>query len=117
VGHENHLPEFGVTEEWVKQNLLHKNGNVNRNKVQAWLHEQKLVWHHHQDMRRLQLVKNPPHDDRILRHMGGDGYIRGVTEKLMERPEFSGMGKRDGITEELLQKAREYGYIPEDFPW
>ncbi|HXG11001.1 MAG TPA: HNH endonuclease [Gemmataceae bacterium] len=109
--------QFGITEQFVKDNLLHKNGNVNGRAVANWLDGQDLVWHHHQDMRRLQLVKNPPHDPDVLRHTGGEAYIRGTIDELIKRGVIKAEQSRDGLTEALIQKARELGIIPSDFPW
>jgi hypothetical protein len=120
--------KFGVTEQWVKDNLLHQNGSVNAEAVKGFLTDvKKLTWHHHQDMRRMQLVNNRKpylHKD-VPKHAGGEAYTEGVLEKLIEKgvevtpgvPLTRANVREVGLTDELIQKARELGIIPRDFPW
>jgi hypothetical protein len=45
-----------------------------------------------------------------ITHTGGASYARYVTEELMKKGIMT--DKRQGLTPELIQKARELGIIP-----
>jgi hypothetical protein len=74
-----------------------------------------------------ELVNNrKPYEHRnVPKHAGGEAYTEGVLEKLIEKGVEIRPGvqlTRDnvrevGLTDELIQKARELGIIPSDFPW
>jgi hypothetical protein len=50
-------------------------------------------------------------------HNGGEGYAKGVLNKLVELNVIKKEDVRKGIKPELIRKARELGIIPCDYPF
>jgi hypothetical protein len=111
--------QFGIDEQFVNQNLLFSDGKVNMSAVEAWLESKHLIWHHHQNMQTMQLLDTRIHGPKggPAFHQGGESYAASTIEGLIARNVITEAEKRNGLTPELIERAKELGIIPNDFPW
>jgi hypothetical protein len=61
-------------------------------------------------MRLVDSTVHGDHENPGIKHTGGAAYARHVTEELMKRRIME--DKREGLTPELIERARELGIIP-----
>jgi hypothetical protein len=96
----------------VPDNYLKADGTVNLSAMKDWRSEKAYTWHHHQDMQTMQLVERPIHSPDVSPHTGGASYAKSVLAELEKR----GEDVSNGLVPELIQRAKNLGIIPLDFP-
>ena len=102
----------------IPDDCFFANGRPIDAKLNAWARG-KYTWHHENDMQTMTLVKWDVHTSAT--HQGGESFARSVVQKLLDDsdPAVKALIKKkeDGLSPELIQLARQKGYIPADYPW
>lgn len=97
----------------VPDGFLNPDRTVNLAVMKKWRSESKKTWHHHQNMQTMQLVDAPVHGGMVSPHTGGRSYADSVLRELKKRNII--MDVNEGLSPELIQRAKELGIIPQGF--
>jgi len=101
--------------------MFKPNGTVNYKKFQTWIRQDlDMVWHHHPDMKTMQLVPTPIHGHvgRTLPHQGGAAYSRGALNKAKEMGILTTNQEiEEGLSDALIAQLRARNVVPSGWPF
>jgi len=112
--------QFNISETKAKE-MFHADGTVINSKFQDWISDDlNMVWHHHPDLKTMQLVPTPIHGHigRTLPHQGGAAYSRGVLNKAKELGILkTNQEIEDGLSDALIAQMKARNVIPSGWPF
>jgi hypothetical protein len=103
------LQRAGLSKDTYSQVML---GKVvpNIEGLKNWITKSGYTWHHTPDLQGYQLVPTVLND--AAKHIGGSSYARKVIEGLGLTADELRRVKAEGLTPEMIEKARQMGLIP-----